>query len=414
MAFSLEQSLELLSRTPAALSAMRSLRSALMLLLVGCGQRAPTGLTLAITHVSIVDVRAGTTIPDQTVVIRGRRIASVGDAGRTSIPDSAQLLDGRGKYLIPGFWDMHVHLDSAALPALVHLGITGARDMGGDLEELLIWRRRINADSLAGPRLVFAGPALHGPRSPGETGPWVIRTEEQGRRAVDSLAARHVDFIKIHEGLLQDAYNAIAREATRHNLPFAGHVPAGVTVGDVAYIGQRSIEHLEFVPDVCLGRFAEGAGRTTPLPSQCSEADLDDLLGILAAQHTWLCPTIGSFRIFAPKQFPAIFAGFKDLVPLLRARHIGLLAGTDLGTTGIIPGASLHDELALLVDAGFTPAEVLRAATLSPAQFLGIADSLGTVERGKIADVVLLDGNPLTDIRNTRAIAAVIQAGRRR
>jgi len=382
---------------------------AVLLLGIACAP-PPAEPTLALTHVAVVDVRAGTTKSDQTVVIRGRRIVSAGDASTTSVPSGARLIDGAGKYLIPGLWDMHVHLDSTDLSPLVHLGITGARDMGGDLEELLAWRGRIAAGDLTGPRLVIAGPALRGPRSPSDSGPWVIRMPWQGIAAVDSLAARHVDFIKIHEGIFDDAYRAIAVQAKLRHLPFAGHVPTGVGVGEAAEIGQRSIEHLEFVPDVCLGRFSDAPQRA-PLPPQCDEARFDSLLGVLARHHTWLCPTIGSFRVFAPKQFPAIFAGFKDLVPLLRAHGIGLLAGTDLGTTGIVSGASLHDELALLVDAGYTPAEALRFATLNPARFLGLSDSLGTVEAGKIADLVLLERDPLADIRNTRRIAVVIQAG---
>src|SRR5258705_468028 len=367
---------------------------------------------MAITHVTVIDVAAGKTIPEQTVVIRGRRIASVGDAGTTTLPERAEPIDGSGKYLIPGLWDMHVHLDSTDLTPLVALGITGARDMGGDLEQLLAWRRRIADGELTGPRLVIAGPALRGPRSPSDSGPWVIRLPWQGIAAVDSLAARRVDFIKIHEGITDDAYRAIAVQAKLRRLPFAGHVPAGVGVGEASDIGQRSIEHLEFVPDSCLGRFAERSPSAAPLPAQCDEASFDRLLLVLAAHHTWLCPTIGSFRIFAPKQFPAIFAGFKDLMPLLQAHHIDLLAGTDLGSRGIIPGVSLHDELALLVDAGLTPAEALRTATLNPARFLGGTDSLGTIEPGKIADLVLLAADPLADMHNTRSIVAVIRAGK--
>jgi len=383
-----------------------------LLLGLACAPARPEP-TLVISHVAIVDVTAGRTIPDRTVTIAGSRIASVSD-GAAPVPQGVEVVDGRGKYVIPGLWDMHVHLDSADLPALVALGITGARDMGGDLEELLAWRHRIAAGDLTGPRLVIAGPALRGPRSPSDSGPWVIRMPWQGIAAVDSLAARHVDFIKIHEGILDDAYRAIAVQATLRQLPFAGHVPAGVGVGEAAEIGQHSIEHLEFVPDSCLGRFAERSPSAAPppVPAQCDEASFASLLGVLAQHHTWLCPTIGSFRIFAPKQFPAIFAGFRDLMPLLQAHHIGLLAGTDLGTRGIVPGASLHDELALLVGAGLTPAEALRTATLNPARFLGLTDSLGTVEPGKIADLVLLERDPLADIHNTRAIVAVIRAGK--
>jgi len=362
----------------------------------------------AITNVTIIDVRTGTAVPDQNVVVLGERIAAVGPASATPVPANAQILDGRGRYLMPGLWDMHVHLDSTDLASLLRFGITGARDMAGDLEQLLTWRRRIAARELPGPRLVFAGPLLRGggPRTATESGPWIIRTAQEGRAAVDSLAARGVDFIKVHEDLSREAYFAIAAEAKATGLPFSGHVAAALTPLEVSAAGQRSIEHLEFVPDRCMPMFA---GTT---PAGCTTDGLNALIASLAANGTWLDPTIGSFRIFARAQFPGIQAGFAQLVPLLRAHKIRLLAGTDLGTTGIVPGESLHDELALLVEAGYTPAEVLRAATLNPAEFLGLADSLGTIERGKIPDMVLLDADPLADIRNARRIAFVFQRGR--
>jgi cytosine/adenosine deaminase-related metal-dependent hydrolase len=352
--------------------------------------------TLVIRDVSVVDVRAGTTIPHRTVIVRDGHITVVGPSDETSIPGrlrSDQLIDGAGKYLIPGLWDMHVHLDSTDLPALVNHGITGARDMGGDLEQLLAWRSRIGADSMIGPRLVFAGPALSGEM-----------TRERAAHIVDSLAARGVDFIKVHEGLPRAAYYAIDSATLDRQLTFVGHVPALLTPVEVANAGQHSIEHLEFVSDRCLAIFS-GVG-----PRDCT-ARVDSVLDALARNDTWLCPTIGSFRIFATQQFPAIQTGFAALVPRIRARHIGLLAGTDLGSRGIIPGASLHDELALLVQAGFTPAEALLTATLGPAEFLGLSDSLGTVAPEKVADLVLLERDPLVDIRNTTSIALVVKGG---
>ena len=369
---------------------------------------APPAPPRAITNVTIIDVRTGTRVPDQNVVVEGERIAAVGPASATPVPANAQVIDGRGRYLIPGLWDMHVHLDSTDLAALLRFGITGARDMAGDLDQLLRWRTSIVAREMAGPRLVVAGPLLRGPppRNPTESGPWIIRTAEEGRRAVDSLAARGVDFIKVHEDLSREAYFAIAAEAKAKGLPFSGHVAAALTPLEVSAAGQRSIEHLEFVPDRCMPIFAGGTH------AGCTNEGLNALIASFAATGTWLDPTIGSFRIFAPQQFPAIQAGFTQLVPLLRAHHIRFLTGTDLGTTGIIPGESLHDELALLVAAGYTPAEVLRAATLNPAEFLGLSDSLGTIERAKIPDMVLLDADPLDDIRNTRRIAFVFQRGR--
>jgi len=196
--------------------------------------QGPAAPPRAITNVTIIDVRAGTAVPDQNIIVLGERIAAVGPASTTPVPANAQVIDGRGKYLIPGLWDMHVHLDSTDLSALVRFGITGARDMAGDLEQLLSWRSRIAMRQLPGPRLVVAGPLLRGPRNPTESGPWIIRTTEQGRRAVDSLAARGVDFIKVHEDLSRDAYFAIAAEAKAKGLPFSGHVAAALTPLEVS------------------------------------------------------------------------------------------------------------------------------------------------------------------------------------
>ena len=378
---------------------LKSLSPLIAGLLCACAHR--TDPSLAITHVSIIDVRTGTTTPDQNVLIRGRHIARI-TAGTAPLPKHDRELDGRGKFLIPGLWDMHVHVGASDLPVFLTFGITGVRDMAGDLEELVAWRHG------NGPRLVFAGPLLRGPRSDTDSGSssgWVIRTAEQGTRAVDSLASRGVNFIKVHEGLSRDAYFAIAREARARHLAFVGHVPAALNPIEASDAGQKSIEHLEFIPDSCLGIFR---GETPP---GCDSTHLDSLVARLAANGTWLDPTIGSFRTFAPQQFPAILAGFAQLVPLLRRRHIRVLAGTDLGTPGIVAGASLHDELALLIEAGFTPLEALQAATVNPADFLGLTDSLGTIASGRLADLVLLNADPLRDIRGTRSIVAVVRAG---
>jgi imidazolonepropionase-like amidohydrolase len=368
------------------------LRLALLLLCASCARRSDAP-TLVITHVTVVDVRTGDTHPDQTVFISGPRVTRIGRS-RDTPPAGVELIDGTGMFLVPGLWDMHVHLDQDDLPALLRLGITGARDMGGDLDALLEWRRRLAAGELNGPRLVFGGQPIRG-----------AMTAEQGTQAVGELHDRGADFIKVHEGLARETYFAVVRDATARGLAVAGHVPAGITPREVAESGQKTIEHVEFVPDRCLPIFSAQD------PPGCSAA-IDSVLDAMDENGTWLDPTIGSFRIFAARQFPQILAGFTGLVPRIRARGIQLLAGTDLGTRGIVPGASLHDELDLLVRAGFARAEVLRAATLNPAIFLGLTDSLGTIEEGKIADVLLLAGNPLDDIKNTRAIGAVIQRGK--
>jgi hypothetical protein len=170
---------------------------------------------------------------------------------------------------------------------------------------------------------------------------------------------------------------------------------------------------MEFLPDRCLALFDSTArARHAPPPAGCGRPDLERLLAHLHRNGVWLDPTIGSLRFFAARQFPAILAGFTDIVPLIRDAGLPILAGTDLGSAGMVPGETLHDELALLVESGLSSGEALRAATLNPAFFLGTADSIGRVDSGYVADLVLLEGNPLSDIHNTRRIAAVIRAGR--
>jgi imidazolonepropionase-like amidohydrolase len=227
----------------------------------------------------------------------------------------------------------------------------------------------------------------------------------------------HVDFIKMHDGLSRDVFLAVAAAAKSKGLPFVGHVPASMTATEVSDLGQKSIEHLEFVPKPCLALFhpgdpAVGGG----VPPGCDSESIAALLQKLAQNGTWLDPTIQSFRYFAPAQWGAIFAGFQKISVQIRGNKVPILAGTDWSTflneKGAQSGRCLHDELALLVEAGFTPTEVLRAATLNPALFFGLSNSLGTIEVGRIADLVLLEADPIQDIHNTTRIVAVIQKGR--
>jgi hypothetical protein len=191
-----------------------------------------------------------------------------------------------------------------------------------------------------------------------------------------------------------------------------GHVPASVTPAEASDLGQKSIEHFEFVPKSCHVLFESiVGGAPRHFPSGCAPQSLDDLLHRFAQNGTWLDPTIQSFRYWAPTQWSAIFSGFRELVPSIRQNHVSILAGTD--SSSVLeekgdppPGASLHDELALLVDAGFTSSEALRAATLNPALFLGLSDSLRTIEAGKTVSMVLLEANPLPDIRNAERMVA--------
>ena len=171
-----------------------------------------TPTAIAITHVTIINVRDGSARADMTVLILGDRISVVGSSKETPLPRQARVLDGRGKFLIPGLWDMHVHSDGddRALHLLIAYGITGARDMAGDVAKLADARRRITSGKLIGPRLVFAGPMLEGPPSHADDWTWIIHSPEEARNAVNRLVELRVDFIKVHDGLSRESYLAMA------------------------------------------------------------------------------------------------------------------------------------------------------------------------------------------------------------
>jgi len=376
---------------------------------------------IAIIHVSVIDVRAGTIKPDMTVLIQGDRITEVRPSKKNESLSAKdiQLIDGRGKFLLPGLWDMHVHTDGEdrVLHFLLANGITGVRDMAGDAAKLADARRRITSGELTGPRLVFSGPMLEGPPSQADDWTWIIHSPEEARNAVDRLVELRVDFIKVHDGLARESYLAIAAASKERGISFVGHVPASMTAAEASDLGQKSIEHFEFVPKSCHVLFESVVGGASRhLPSGCDPQSLDELLHRFAQNGTWLDPTIQSFRYWAPTQWSAIFSEFRELVRSIQQNHVSILAGTDsssvLEEKGDLPGTSLHDELALLVDGGYTPSEALRAATLSPASFLGLSDLLGTIDAGKTANLVLLEANPLQEIHNTKRIAAVILEGR--
>jgi imidazolonepropionase-like amidohydrolase len=397
---------------------LRAIAAILFCLLAALPASSGPSTPIAITRVTILDVRDGSTKADMTVLISGNRISAVGPSKDTPLPRQVQIVDGQGKFLIPGLWDMHVHTDgdARALRLLLASGITGVRDMGSDVAKIAESRRRIVNGDLVGPRLLFAGPRLMGPPAEADSDVWVIHSPDEARRAVNSLADLHVDFIKVHDGLARDSFLAIVETAKARGLTFAGHVPVSMTPLEVSNLGQKSIEHFEFLPKPCLALLDTDSRAAHRVPPGCDRESLDSLLRRFAQNGTWLDPTIQSFRYWAPTRWDAIFAGFRDVAMQIRQNNVQILTGTDwsddLEEKGAPPGGSLHDELGLLVDAGFTSLEVLRASTLNPALFFGLSDSLGTIEPGKIADLVLLKANPLDDIRNTKRIAAVISAGR--
>ena len=425
------------------------------------------------THITVIDATGAPARPDMTVVIRGDQIAELGKSGTVRAPEGAQVVDGTGKFMIPGLWDMHVHwFHQSHLPLFIANGVTGIRMMWG-MPMHQQWRKEIEQGTLTGPRMAIASAIVDGPK-PIWPGSLAVGTDAEARQAVDRSKQEGADFIKVYSRLPREAYLGIADEAKKLGIPFAGHVPASVSVAEASDAGQKSIEHLTNFLEACstreedLRKMGAEAWQNLPegqaFPSRASIRPLtrlsletfspdkaNALFARLARNHTWQCPTLTVLRNVASlddpklhsdprlKYMPADIANgwnpkddfrFKDrtaedyelgratykklteLIAPMRKAGVEFLAGTDVINPYCFPGFSLHDELELLVQAGLSPMEALQAATLNPARFLGKEKNLGTVEKGKIADLLVLEANPLESIGNTRKIDAVVFGGR--
>jgi len=440
-----------------------------------CNAQQPAAAPVAITHAAVIDVESGRTLRDQTVVVRGSRIESVGPAARVAVPTGARVVDGRGKFVIPGMWDMHVHaafpqFEGLFMPLLAVNGITGAREMFSRIDWVESTRARIGRGELVGPRIVGSGHIIDG--SPPMLGGTVVaRDAAEGRHAVDSLAAAGADFIKVYSRLTPDAFAGIADEAKRRGIPFAGHVPSLVTVDEASAAGMASIEHMTGVVNACsplppaqAGLVAEAVAQKGWEASYAVSQSLDSLVYArydpavcralarrLAQRGTVVVPTLvtlhaasflddttfahdprlrytprGMSTGWSPLTNPRLrtvsaadwansHRQYNRLLEAARVLHengVRFMAGTDLITPYTFAGFSLHEELERLVGIGFTPLQALQSATIEPARFLKMTDSLGTVARGKVADLVVLDADPLADIRNVGGIHAVVLNGR--
>jgi imidazolonepropionase-like amidohydrolase len=426
-------------------------------------QKPSSEVPLVLHNVTIVDVRTGELLPDQTLIVEGKRITFVGSSKSARPPHSAQVVNGRNLFLLPGLWDMHVHLvfgdwfpgaQEISMPLLVANGITGVRDMGSELGTVQAWRNEIEAGRLIGPRIQTSGPMLDGPK-PRFPSSIAISTPEDGRRAVADLKGKGADFIKLQSLIPRESVFAIAEEAKKQEIAFEGHVPDSVRASEMSEAGMKSFEHLIGIfegsspaeDDFLKGNKTEGRFLAT-----YDSARAASLAAILAKNQTWQCPTLvwerGGNLIDASdfskdarvKYVPELWRTgtwkrFKDeitrgygtddlrtrekfidkeleIVGMLHKAGVPFLAGTDTPAgVHIFPGFSLHEELQRFVAAGFTPLEALQTATLNPARFFNMEDQLGTAQKGKLADLVLLSGNPLEDIANTQKIAGVIADG---
>jgi imidazolonepropionase-like amidohydrolase len=416
----------------------------------------PQSPSLALIHVTVIDVTGAPARPDMTVIVTGDRIVGIGRANAVRVPNNAQVFDATGKFLIPGLWDMHVHLGSyedgkKELHHLLAYGITGVRDMASPIDDILRLRQETSDRRIVGPHLVVAGPILQAPL-PFRVPPLVrtVSDPNGAKNTVDELQGKGVDFIKIGDTLPRAVYLAIAEESTRRHVPFAGHLPVSVTASEASRYGQRSIEHFgsagfHGVLIACSTQEAElsayvqaalaaamtggdspdtkvlQADFTTRLVESYDSRKAAALFSLFVKNGTWQVPTLVALRsVWDGKrgQMTAaeIAAGERvwqkdiEMLTAMRREGVRILAGTDVPIGDGVP--SLHEELVMLVKAGMTPMEALQAATRNPADFLGRLSTEGTVETGKVANLVVLDANPLDDVANTRRVVAVILAGR--
>lgn len=454
--------------------------AALALFQTNCTSVSPRHLSvdepeMAFTSISVIDVNGGPTRDQMTVVVSGRRISAVYPTDARRFPANVRIVDGRGKFLIPGLWDMHVHAFNTPestltlgqratdiyFPQFLASGITGIREMGGWLETVTSIRQRVRAREVFGPRIVAAGRSFGGKNrwAPPSPHVWVVTSADSAPAAVDSMRRAGVDFIKVHDLLSREAYFAIAKRAHELGLPLVGHLRPDVTLEEAIDAGQVGVEHVpielvvacagggtpvanEFYAQWIKGGWSAFVRRTAELwasrdPSLCSrimsrmrEAGVrvtptlilrmqdSSLLGriplnALTSANAKRCVSdVADWGSSSDSLRALYYRTVFEVVGTLHAAGVQLLAGSDGPGGCLAPGIALHQELENLVRAGLTPVEALLAATLEPARFLGLADSLGTIQAGKVADLVMLDADPLIDIRNTRRIVGVVADGR--
>jgi imidazolonepropionase-like amidohydrolase len=411
---------------------------------------------LAFQHVSVIPMDRERVLTDQTVLIAGSRIVEVASSDSIVIPTGARIIDGHGAFLIPGLSDMHVHFAIPALHAdydslnrkwaleLIANGVTTVRNMRG-FPELLDVRREVEAGRLIGPRIFSTGP---GNNSGGCAWPIDrrVNTPTDAQKAVSRDKADGFDAMKVFTGLSADAYRSLAAEARAAGLPLYGHVPDAVGLEGVLDEHQDSIEHLSgYLKAInsaeCEAGQASLNGKSVSNSRSYNPARLRAIAQKTRDSRTWNCPTLVLLQAFGKqwKGLPCATAGLfvpsvwrsekiraaklrndpEDLphfaITVIRMLHQAgarVVVGTDADGTYVAHGSSIYQELINLVSAGYSPFEALRASTADAAELLRKQREFGTVEAGKLADLILLRGNPLADIRNTERRIGVVVRGR--
>ena len=389
----------------------------------------------AIVDVNIIPMDRERVLAHQVVIVRGDRIAAMGRVGAVRVPSGAIRIDGRNRYLIPGLFDMHVHVeDTTDLLLFLAKGFTTVRNLEGRPEHLE-WRRRIRSSRLLGPDLYTSGPFTNLPQ---------IATPEDARRTVLAQKAAGYDEIKIHGSLRAETYDTLCAVARRAGMPIVGHAPRNLSFDAMVRCPQVEISHAEeFVYSYFAYDVSDSSMRRIPQAADSARRadmhvtatlvtyrrilaqveNLDSLMAVTPVRYvrpgeliTWQRENNRYVRNWGPEGVPKLRARWRFQVELVRAlvrAGVPVMVGSDAIGPMWVPGWASQEELRIFVnDVGMTPYQALSAATTVPAAFLGEANEVGTITPSKRADLVLLEANPLTDIRATERIAGVMVRGR--
>jgi imidazolonepropionase-like amidohydrolase len=405
------------------------------------GSHAPT---LAIVGATLIDGTGAAPIADSAVVIHDGSIVVAGPRANVKVPKDAHVINAKGKFLLPGLWDMHAHFEQVEWgPIYLAAGVTTVRDCGNEFEFITAVRDAIAQRRGLGPRLLLAG--IVDGNGPLALGVERVDTPEHARSWVDRYHAAHFQQMKIYSSVKLDELKIVADEAHRLGMTVTGHVPEGLNTFQAIEAGQDQINHIHYIADMMHPPFPEGMSRMDQRKA-IANLDLDSpdahkALEFLKDHHTVVDPTIALFELFTattaktPASFEPgvekiaselaqpltdveppserselldkVFTKDIAIVGALHRAGVPIVAGTDQA----VPGHSLHREIELYVQAGFTPMEAIQAATIVPARVMGLDKELGTVEKGKRADLILLNADPLADIHNTRKVEYVISNG---
>jgi imidazolonepropionase-like amidohydrolase len=351
---------------------------------------------IAFVGVDVVPMDSEILLMDQTVVVRNRRIEAVGIRSDVTVPADAEQIDASGLVLMPGLADMHVHLQEEDLSAYLANGITTVRNMWGH-DAIRDMRERIATGALAGPTVHSASPGIDGPPAK-----WpftqIVETPAEAQETVARLVGEGWPTLKAYQDLRSEVYDAVVAAARDHGVPFVGHVPHRVGLRNVLLSGQASLEHLGGY-DVALGGARGAAGWLN-----MDAAKIPEVVTWTWEAGAYVCPTMVIIKTMTRGNNSADDAAVveenrRTLLGALHRGYVPILLGTDSGIDIVAPGTSLHEELLELTEAGLSPYAALAAGTVVAAAFLDEQDEFGAVREGLRADLLLLDRNPLEDVR---------------